>query len=103
MREILGRTAKLSFHRVWSRHTSGGRLPAGYEMLPASNGDGAYPVERQPMLQGDRLADAAAGFDHRTGQPIVTFRFDTAGAGGSPKSPARMSASPSPSCSTARC
>ena len=80
VRDILGRTAKMSFHRVWTLDTSGGRLPPGYEMLPASNGQGAYPVERQPMLQGDRLADAAAGFDHRTGQPIVTFRFDTAGA-----------------------
>ena len=55
--------------------------PPGYEMLPGEQRRGiAYPVERQPMLQGDRLADAAAGFDQRTGQPIVTFRFDSAGA-----------------------
>jgi SecD/SecF fusion protein len=117
VRDLLGRTAKLSFHRVWTARfqaewspvsrpesaptldsgarsdakpgttfaerapgLSGDRLPPGYEMLPASNGQGSYPVERQPMLQGDRLADAAAGFDQRTGQPVVTFRFDTAGA-----------------------
>ena len=49
-------------------------------MLPGSSGGVSYPVERQPVLQGDRLADAAAGFDQQTGQPIITFRFDSVGA-----------------------
>ena len=80
IRNALKVAAKLSFHHVFTAGLSGAQLPPGYVMLPAANGDGAYPVERQPMLQGDRLADAAAGFDQQTGQPIVTFRFDSVGA-----------------------
>jgi SecD/SecF fusion protein len=80
IRNLLKSAAKLSFHRVLTTAIPGARLPAGYDMLPASTGDFAYPVERQPMLQGERLADAAAGFDQHTGQPIVTFRFDNIGA-----------------------
>src|SRR5262245_3466049 len=80
IRKRLKSAAKLSFHRVLTTAVPGGRLPAGYELLPASSGDGAHPVERQPMLQGDRLIDATAGFDQRTGAPIVTLRFDNAGA-----------------------
>jgi SecD/SecF fusion protein len=80
IRKILKSTAKLSFHRVLTTAVPGVRLPAGYEMLPASDGGFSYPIQRQPMLSGDRLADAAAGFDQRTGQPIVTFHFDRIGA-----------------------
>jgi SecD/SecF fusion protein len=79
IRKILKSTAKLTFHRVPTTG-SADALPPGYEMLPGDKGGASYPVERQPMLQGDRLTDAAASFDHRTGQPVVTFRFDTVGA-----------------------
>jgi protein-export membrane protein SecD len=37
-------------------------------------------VQRRVMVSGDRLTDAGAGFDSRTGQPVVTFRFDSVGA-----------------------
>jgi SecD/SecF fusion protein len=73
-------TAKLSFHRVLTTTVAGGQLPDGYVLLPAASGGATYPVERQPMLQGDRLADASAGFDPQTGLPIVKFRFDSVGA-----------------------
>lgn len=76
VRDVLKINAKLSFHKVWST----GDVPPGYVVLPASNGPGSYVVEEQPMLQGDRLADATAGFDQRTGQPVVNFRFDSTGA-----------------------
>src|SRR5262249_2409298 len=80
IRKLLKTTAKLSFHRVFTAGLSGAPLPPGYEMLPGSSGDAVYPIERQPMLQGDRLTDASAGFDQHTGQPIVTFHFDSVGA-----------------------
>jgi SecD/SecF fusion protein len=80
IRKILKTTAELTFHRVLTTVPIDGHLPPGYQTLPADKGDASYTVERQPILQGDRLADAAAGFDHRTGQPIVTFRFDSMGA-----------------------
>jgi SecD/SecF fusion protein len=77
---MLGSTAKLTFHKVLTTPSVDGALPPGYQMLPGDKDGVSYPVERQPMLQGDRLADAGASFDHRTGQPVVTFRFDTLGA-----------------------
>jgi SecD/SecF fusion protein len=80
IRARLKTAAKLSFHRMLHPSYSGARLPAGYELLPASMGGGSYAVERAPMLQGDRLADAKAGFHPQTGQPIVSFHFDSAGA-----------------------
>ena len=80
VRKVLRSTAKLSFHRVWTASAPDGRLPTGYVTLPGNAAGESYPVERQPMLQGDRLADANAGFDQKTGQPVVTFRFDSAGA-----------------------
>jgi SecD/SecF fusion protein len=74
VRIALRSTAKLTFHRV------GTSARPGYERLPMSDRDGHVVIERQPLMQGDRLADAAAGFDPQTGQPVVTFRFDSAGA-----------------------
>ncbi len=32
------------------------------------------------MVAGDRLTDARPGFNSRTNEPIVTFRFDSVGA-----------------------
>ena len=32
------------------------------------------------LVSGQNLVDAQAGFDQRTGEPVVTFRFDAAGA-----------------------
>jgi SecD/SecF fusion protein len=79
IRARLKTAAKLSFHRVLQPSQLGGRLPAGYQVLPGAGGT-SHAVERQPMLQGDRLADAKAGFHPQTGQPIVSFHFDNAGA-----------------------
>ena len=32
------------------------------------------------LVSGQNLVDAQPGFDSRTGEPVVTFRFDAAGA-----------------------
>ena len=39
-----------------------------------------YVVERRVIVSGGDLTDAQPGFDQRTNEPIVTFRFSTAGA-----------------------
>ena len=39
-----------------------------------------YVVERRVIVSGGDLTDAQPGFDQRTNEPIVTFRFGTAGA-----------------------
>ena len=38
-----------------------------------------YLVERRVLVSGEDLTDAQAGFDQRTNEPIVSFRFDTQG------------------------
>jgi SecD/SecF fusion protein len=82
LRRLLGSTAKMTFHlldesQVYSETTASKR---GVSMLPDLDGKTKYPVQDRVMLSGDRLTDAHAGFDPQTGQPIVSFRFDGAGA-----------------------
>jgi len=37
-------------------------------------------VKRQVLVAGDSLTDAQATFDQRTGEPVVSFKFNTSGA-----------------------
>ncbi|HUL08218.1 MAG TPA: protein translocase subunit SecD [Candidatus Acidoferrum sp.] len=84
IKKRLGTTAKMAFHLVATKlepsALQGGSLPAGVIMAPAAKGGMRYPIEAEPLLQGDRLVDAAMAFDQRSGQPIVTFKLDSIGA-----------------------
>lgn len=72
IRELLGSTAKLSFHLL----SQGG---PGTRALPG-NGDGQlYTVQDHIAMAGDRLSDARSAFDDRTGRPIISFRLDNIG------------------------
>ncbi len=73
LRELLGSTAKMSFHMVAS-----GPGP-DVSMLDMRDGSGTIPVEDRVALSGDRLDRAASAFDPETGQPMVTFAFDRQG------------------------
>jgi preprotein translocase subunit SecD len=88
VKSLLGRTAKLTFQLVdttvtveEARH---GHMPAGDEILPAEERTGrtggvtAYLVKKRVMVSGDTLVDAQATFQNN--EPVVSFRFDTAGA-----------------------
>ncbi|MCY6380593.1 protein translocase subunit SecDF [Hoeflea prorocentri] len=85
LKDILNQTAKLTFHLVDrsmpAEEALRGRPPVSSEIV-YSNDDPPIPflLQRRPLLSGDNLVDAQAGFDQRTNEPIVTFRFDTAGA-----------------------
>ena len=76
--EILKTTARLTFHRVSTEPLIDGRPPAGYELLPGSNGDGPYAVEKQADAAGrppdrrQRVASISA-----PGSRWSTFRFDS--------------------------
>ncbi len=70
---LLGSTAKLSFHML----AAGG---ADTKTLPGSGKGERYTIQEHIAMAGDRLSDARAGFDERTGQPIITFKLDRAGA-----------------------
>jgi protein-export membrane protein SecD len=86
LKAILGKTAKMTFQLVDETADPSSRVPPiGDEVLPqmVANPKQVLPpviVQRRVMVSGDRLTDAGSSFDSRTGQPVVTFRFDSVGA-----------------------
>lgn len=90
LKEILGKTAKMTFHLVDEASTTelvgnpSFRPPIGTEILPemqiaGQSGGTRVVVQRRVSISGDRLVDASVGFDDRSGQPAVTTRFDSVG------------------------
>lgn len=83
IKRLLGQTAKLTFHLVDEtaslQDAQSGQIPPGSQLLfgPEDEGRIPYVVRRTVEVGGDRLVDAQPTFD--AGQPIVSFRFDTAG------------------------
>ncbi len=73
LRRLLGSTAKMSFHLL------GNAGDRGVTVLKDEEGN-SYPVVDRVELSGDRLSDARVGFEQNTREPIVSFRFDNAGA-----------------------
>jgi len=87
IKHLLGTTAKLAFRMVdTAANPAGGIAPPGTEILESDKPrvPGApverFVVKRKVEVAGDNLVDAQAGYDQRSGQPIVSFRFDTVGA-----------------------
>ncbi len=90
IKRLLGQTAKMVF-RLVDVNTSvadarGGNVPAGSELIDAADELDAtgnalqYVIRKRVMVSGERLVDAQPSFDQRTGEAVVTFRFDSAGA-----------------------
>jgi preprotein translocase subunit SecD len=83
LKEIIGKTAKLDFRMVDLSMTPEQALashpPADSEILDGEGGS-KYVVEKRALVSGGDLVDAQPGFDQRNGQPIVNFRFNSAGA-----------------------
>ncbi|MBB4063969.1 protein translocase subunit SecD [Gellertiella hungarica] len=75
LRQLLGSTAKLTFHML----SDDGVARAGVTMMKDEEGR-TYPVLDRVELSGDRLADARVAFEPQTNEPVVSFRFDNAGA-----------------------
>ena len=82
LKDIIGKTAVMSFRFVHESLGAGGRLPPSVEVLdayaPGQGEPSSYPVSKRVMVSGDRLVDAQATF--QDGQPVVSFSFDTLGA-----------------------
>jgi preprotein translocase subunit SecD len=74
LKKLVGTTAKLEFRLV----ADPGASPADYDVLPQQQG-GTIPVEKRVMVSGEDLVDAQPGFDQRTGEPDVNFRFNLRG------------------------
>jgi preprotein translocase subunit SecD len=85
LKELLGKTAKLDFRMVDvsipAEQAAQGRIPPDDEVLYSSTQPKTpYLVEKRILVSGADLTDAQPGFDQRTSEPIVSFRFNTSGA-----------------------
>jgi preprotein translocase subunit SecD len=82
LKELLGKTAKLTFRMVDvtinPQQALDGRAPAESEIL-YSKDKKPNLIERRIVVSGEDLVDAQPGFDPRTHEPMVSFRFNTAG------------------------
>jgi len=82
LKEIIGQTARLTFHPVISRSASDAAPPAsaGTLVLPSIDERGVwYVLESTPVVGGEDLVDAQPSFD-QNGRPAVNFRFNPSGA-----------------------
>src|SRR5581483_12091420 len=86
LKELLGKTAKLDFRlvdmSVSPEQAVQGRVPPDDEILYGAGAQAKTPyvLEKRILVSGADLTDAQPGFDQRTSEPIVQFRFNTAGA-----------------------
>jgi preprotein translocase subunit SecD len=85
LKELLGKTAKLDFRMVDltvpADQALQGRAPPDSEVLMSSTSPKTpYVIKKQVLVSGGDLTDAQPGFDQRSGEPIVSFRFNTSGS-----------------------
>lgn len=85
LKDILGQTAKLTFQMVDQsmpvQEAINGRPPAGTTIMYSQDDPPVpYLIENRVIVSGESLVDAQAGFDQRTSEAIVSFRFDAKGA-----------------------
>ena len=84
---ILSTTARMNFRLVDEngdiQAALQGRVPVEDELLYDDSFTGTPTpvlIHRRIMVAGERLVQASQGFDQRTNQPVVNFRFDNRGA-----------------------
>jgi preprotein translocase subunit SecD len=83
--DLIGRTAKMDFRMVDStvspEQAAAGQLPPDSELLPSTEpGRPPVVVKKQVLVSGGDLTDAQPGFDQRSSEPIVSFKFNTSGS-----------------------
>jgi len=85
LKELVGKTAKMEFRMVDTTvppdQAAQGRVPPDSELLMSSTAPKTpYVIKKQILVSGGDLTDAQPGFDQRSGEPIVSFRFNTSGS-----------------------
>ena len=85
LKQLLGRTAKMEFRMVDTSvspdQAQQASLPPEVELLMSASAPKIpYVVKKQVLVSGGDLTDAQPGFDQRTGEPVVNFKFDSAGS-----------------------
>ncbi len=85
LKALIGKTASLTFHDVHPTVTAdeaqATRIPYGYKLVPYDRPEeGSVLIKESPEVTGEDLVDAQPGFDQRTNEPIISFRFNQSGA-----------------------
>jgi len=86
LKKLIGETGKLEFKLVDPsanpvQVAESKQVPPGDELVYSSDTPPMpYVLKSQVLVGGENLVDAQPGFDSRTGEPVVTFRFDATGA-----------------------
>jgi preprotein translocase subunit SecD len=86
LKEILGKTAKLTFRLVDEsmspQQALQTRPPPESEILYGEREEANVPylIQKAVIISGEELVDAQPAFDQRTGEPVVNFRFNNSGA-----------------------
>ena len=86
LKDLIGQTARLSFHEVHNETFAepGRTPPVGFKAYDSEEGGRAqgakYLLRETPVVRGEDLTDAQPGFDQRTQEPIISFRFNQSGA-----------------------
>jgi preprotein translocase subunit SecD len=85
LKELLGKTAKMEFRMVDESvppdQAQKGGLPPDDDLLPSATPPKVnYVIKKQVLVSGGELSDAQPGFDQRTNEPVVNFKFNSVGA-----------------------
>jgi preprotein translocase subunit SecD len=85
LKELLGKTAKMEFRMVDTSvpadQAQKGNLPPDVDLLMSATPPKVpYVVKKQVLVSGGELSDAQPGFDQRTNEPVVNFKFNSTGA-----------------------
>jgi SecD/SecF fusion protein len=85
LKELIGKTARLSFHEVSTTMTPGEakatRVPPGFKIYQGvDRTEGEQLLRETPVVRGDELTNANPSFDSRTNEPIIDFAFNNSGA-----------------------
>jgi preprotein translocase subunit SecD len=80
IKELIGQTAKMTFHLVNENVAPGARAPSGTEFMPLIDApEQLVPVYTHVEVSGESLTDSQADFDQNN-MPVVTTVFDASGA-----------------------
>lgn len=88
LKAIIGKTAKMTFRMVDTsmspEEAAQGRVPPGSELLDSAEGSRVpgqkWLVHKRVLVSGDSLIDAQPTFQSQTNEPVVSFKFDSAGS-----------------------
>lgn len=80
IKQLLGRTARMTFHLVdEAANLAAATPPPGVMFLPGEQAGQRYAVRRRVEVDGANLTDARPSQDNRSGEWVVNFTFDSIG------------------------